>query len=471
MKNKPKIPPAGPPKASQKIHAPAHPDSMPVCRPNAAGIDISATGGIYIGVPKGRAAETVRCFGNFTPQLIEAVEWLKECRIDTVAMESTGVYWVPLCQLLDAAGIEVFLVNARHVKNVTGRKTDVLDCQWLQFLHSVGLLRSSFRPPQAICALRSIARHRGSLLREGARHIHHIQKALDQMNLHLHHVIDDLTGCTGLAILEAILAGQRDPHALAQLRDRRIKASAETLAQALSGDYRGEHVFVLRLALDSWKQVQGQMSQCDAELERMAGELESVIDAERLTALRAVEKPGKRRTTSKNAPVGEDWHQRLHGLFGVDLTVVPSISVSTVLVLLSEIGSDWSRFATSGHLASWLALCPDNEISGGKVLRRGTRRATSRVRVALRMAAQSLHSNQSVLGERYRRMRARLGGAEAITVMAHTLARILWHLVTKRESYDESIYEKAEQKHAAKRLKRIKKQAKTMGYGLVPLAA
>lgn len=188
------------------------------------------------------------------------------------------------------------------------------------------------------------------------------------------------------------------------------------MAQALSGDYRGEHVFVLRLALDSWKQVQGQMSQCDAELERMAGELESVIDAERLTALRAVEKPGKQRTTSKNAPVGEDWHRRLHGLFGVDLTVVPSISVSTVLVLLSEIGSDWSRFATSGHLASWLALCSDNEISGGKVLRRATRRATSRVRVALRMAAQSLHSNQSVLGERYRRMRARLGGAEAITV-------------------------------------------------------
>ena len=426
---------------------------------------------MYVCVPKDRAAEPVRCFGNFTPQLIEIVQWLKECRIRTVAMESTGVYWVPLCQLLEEAGIEVFLVNARHVKNVTGRKTDVLDCQWLQFLHSVGLLRSSFRPPQAICALRSIARHRSNLLREGARHIHHIQKALDQMNLHLHHVIDDLTGCTGLGILEAILKGERDPQALAKLRDRRIKATAQTLVQALTGDYRTEHLFVLGLALDSWKRLQAQIAQCDAQLERMAGGLQSVMDEETLTALRAAQEPGKRRTTSKNAPAGLNWHREMHGLFGVDLTLVPGISVATALVLLTEIGSDWSRFPTAGHLASWLALCPDNQISGGKVLRRGTRRATSRVRVALRMAAQSLHSNQSILGERYRRMRARFGGAEAITILAHTLSRILWHLVINQESYDDSVYEKAEQKHATKRLKRMKRQAKTMGYELVPLAA
>jgi transposase len=474
MKNTSKFRKSRSPKAlahPEKVEAPATPNNMPVCRPDAAGIDISATGGMYVCVPADRAAESVRCFGNFTPQLVELVAWLKETHIRTVAMESTGVYWVPLCQLLDDAGIEVFLVNARHVKNVTGRKTDVLDCQWLQFLHSVGLLRSSFRPPQAICALRSIARHRSNLLREGARHIHHLQKALDQMNLHLHHVIDDLTGCTGLAILEAILGGQRDPEALAQLRDRRIKATAKTLMEALTGDYRPEHVFVLRLALDSWKRVQGQVTQCEGELETMAGALHSVIDEERLTVLRAAQEPGKRRTTSKNAPAGQDWRRQLHGLFGVDLTLVPSISVSTVLVLLTEMGSDWSRFPTAGHLASWLALCPDNQISGGKVLRRGTRRATSRVRVALRMAAQSLHSNLSVLGDRYRRMRARLGGAEAITVMAHSLARILWHLVTKQESYDDSVYEKAEQVHATRRLKRIKKQAKTMGYELVPLAA
>jgi transposase len=319
--------------------------------------------------------------------------------------------------------------------------------------------------------LRSIARHRSNLLREGARHIHHIQKALDQMNLHLHHVIDDLTGCTGLAILEAILKGERDPQALAQLRDRRIKATAQTLVQALTGDYRPEHLFVLGLALDSWKRLQEQIAQCDAELARMTGGLQSVIDAERLTTLRAAQEPGKRRTTSKNAPAGLNWHREMHGLFGVDLTLVPGISVSTVLVLLTEIGSDWSRFPTAGHLASWLALCPDNEISGGKVLRRGTRRATSRVRLALRMAAQSLHSNQSILGERYRRMRARFGGAEAITILAHTLSRILWHLVINQESYDDSVYEKAEQKHATKRLKRMKRQAKAMGFELVPLAA
>lgn len=443
---------------------------MPVCRPDAAGIDISATGGNYVCVPKDRAAEAVRCFGNFTPQLVELVDWLKECRIRTVAIESTGVYWIPLCQMLEEAGIEVFLVNARHVKNVTGRKTDVLDCQWLQFLHSVGLLGSSFRPPQTICALRSISRHRGNLLREGARHIHHIQKALDQMNLHLHHVIDDLTGCTGMSILESILAGERNPEALAKLRDRRIQATVKTLIQALTGDYRAEHVFVLRLAMDSWKRVQAQVRECDAELERMTAQLRSVVDAEQLAALRAAG-AGKRRTISKNAPAGEDWPRRLHGLFGVDLTQVPSISVSTLLVLLTEVGSDWSRFPTAGHFASWLALCPENEVSGGKVLRRGTRRATNRVRVALRMAAQSLHRNHSVLGDRYRRMRARLGGAEAITVLAHTLARILWHLVTKQESYDSSVYEQAEQKHASRRLNRVKKQARTMGYELVPLAA
>ena len=459
------------PARPKTVAAPANPNSLPVCRPDAAGIDISATGGMYVCVPADRGAESVRCFGNFTPQLVELVAWLKASRIRTVAMESTGVYWIPLCQLLDDAGIEVFLVNARHVKNVTGRKSDVLDCQWLQFLHSVGLLRSSFRPSQAICALRSIGRHRSNLLREGARHIHHMQKALDQMNLHLHHVIDDLTGCTGMAILEAILEGKRDPGVLAQLRDRRIKATTQTLTEALTGDYRPEHVFVLRLALDAWKRVQGQVTQCESELEKMAGALHSVIDEERLTELRATQQPAKRRTTSKNAPAGQDWHRQLHGLFGVDLTLVPSISVSTVLVLLTEIGSDWSRFPTAGHLASWLALCPENQISGGKVLRRGTKRATGRVRVALRMSAQSLHSNLGVLGDRYRRLRARLGGAEAITVMAHTLARILWHLVTKQESYDESVYTKAEQMHATRRLKRIKKQARTMGYELVPLAA
>ena len=230
-------------------------------------------------------------------------------------------------------------------------------------------------------------------------------------------------------------------------------------------------MFVLRLALEAWKRTHGQVTQCELELEKMAGALHSVIDEERLTELRATQEKAKRRTTSKNAPAAQDWRRQLHGLFGVDLTLVPSISVATVLVLLTESGSDWSRFPTAGHLASWLALCPDNQISGGKVLRRGTKQTTGRVRVALRMSAQSRHSNLGVLGERYRRLRARLGGAEAITVMAHTLARILWHLVTKQESHDESVYTKAEQMRATRRLKRIKKQARTMGYELVPLAA
>jgi len=239
--------------------------SMPVLNPDAAGIDVGATE-VFAAVPQDRSEQPVRSFATFTPDLEALADWFEECHIKTVAMESTGVYWIPLFQILESRGIEVCLVNARHVKNVPGRKTDVADCQWLQYLHAVGLLRGSFRPPQAICAVRSILRHRDMLVRYAGSHVQHVQKALNQMNLHLHHVISDITGKTGLAILDAILAGERDPAKLAELRDHRIKAEASVIEKALIGDWRDEHLFTLRQALATWRHYQKQIDECDLEI-------------------------------------------------------------------------------------------------------------------------------------------------------------------------------------------------------------
>ncbi len=253
--------------------------ALPVLNPNAAGIDIGATS-LFVAVPADRAAQPVRAFGTFTEDLIAIADWLTACGAQTVAMESTGVYWIPLFQILETRGFEVCLVNARHVKNVPGRKSDVADCQWLQYLHAVGLLRGSFRPPDAVCAVRSLLRHRDTLVTYAAAHVQHMQKALTQMNLQLHHVISDLTGKTGLAIVDAILAGERDPVVLAQLKDYRIKASTETIAKALRGDWRPEHLFTLRQALAAYRHYQQLITDCDQEAERMLREFDTQVDPE-----------------------------------------------------------------------------------------------------------------------------------------------------------------------------------------------
>ena len=244
----------------------------PVIQPDAAGIDIGATE-IYVAVPPDRDPEPVRCFATFTSDLHALADWLEHCRVRTIAMESTGVFWIPLFQILEARKLQVCLVNARHAKNVPGRRTDVSDCQWLQYLHSVGLLRASFRPNAAVCAVRALLRHRDSLIEMSSRHIQHMQKALSQMNLQIHHVISDITGATGMAILDAIVSGQRDPYALAKLRDRRIKASEETVIQALIGDYRAEHLFTLRQSLDAYRYQQQLIAECDREIERQLKKL------------------------------------------------------------------------------------------------------------------------------------------------------------------------------------------------------
>jgi transposase len=441
----------------------ARPATPPILNPNAAGIDIGATE-IYVAVPLDRDPQPIRRFATFTQDLLALAAWLQQCGVTSVAMESTGVYWIPLYQILESRGFEVCLVNARHVKNVPGRKTDVQDCQWLQYLHSVGLLRGSFRPPETVCAVRSLLRHRDNLVHLAVCHTQHIQKALNQMNLQIHHVLSDITGVTGLAILDAILAGERDPHALAQHRDRRIRASRETIAKALVGDYRPEHLFTLRQSLESYRHYQRLIGECDAQVQALLGAFESEIDP----AVHPIPPPtSSHRKPQRNEP-RFDLRAELYRVLGIDLTQVAGLNTSTVYTLFSELGADLSQFPSSKHFASWLGLCPDNRISGGKVLSVKTRHVKHRVAQALRLAAQSLHRSASALGAYFRRMRAKLGAPKAITAAAHKLARIIYRLITTRQPYQETQLARAEEQHRNRMESRLRAQARALGFQLVP---
>jgi len=434
-----------------------------VIEANAAGIDVGSTE-MFVAVPVDRDPQPVRRFSTFTNDLVRLADWLKQCSITSVAMESTGVFWIPLFQLLEDRGFRVCLVNARHVKNVPGRKTDVADCQWLQYLHSVGLLRASHRPTQTICAIRSLWRHRESLVQIAAHHTQHMQKALDQMNIQLHHVISDITGVTGLAIIDAILSGERDPDKLAQLRNARIKASERTVAEALVGDYRSEHLFVLRLSLEAYRQYQRWITDCDREIEQQLSRIESKIDPVQHPLIRT--KDDRRKPRGNEARF--DLRNDLYRIFGVDLTDVPGVSSLTAHLLLTEVGADLSKFPSAAAFASWLGLCPDNRISGGKILSVRTRHVVSRLAIALRLAAQSLHGSRSYLGDYFRRMRARLGPPAAITAAAHKIARILYHLITTRQRYDESVFAVMEQRAKQRQISILKKRASVLGFALTP---
>src|SRR3954462_6110365 len=344
---------------------------LPVLNGDAAGIDIGATE-IFVAVPKDRDAEPVRSFQTFTEDLRTLCRWLQACHIRTVAMESTGVYWIPLLQMLEAAGMEVLLVNARYVKNVPGRKTDVADCLWIQYLHSVGLLKASFRPAQEDCAIRSVLRHRDNLVGLASQHVLHMQKALDQMNLQLHHVISDITGTTGLAIIDAVLSGERDGHKLAKLRDPRIRATPETIAKSLVGDYRPEHLFTLRQSLTLYRQYQTEIAICEAEIQRFTKRLQSKADPIQHPLPAA--KDSVRKCKVMAPAQAMSLRDEAYRVLGVDLTTVPGISVLHVQTVLAEVGPDLSRFPTAAAFSSWMGLCPDNNVSGGKILRAGTRR-------------------------------------------------------------------------------------------------
>jgi len=437
-----------------------------VMNPDAAGIDIGATE-LYVAVPADRDSQAVRSFGAFTEDLHQLADWLQRCRIKTVAMESTGVYWIPVFQILEARGLEVCLVNARHVKNVPGRKSDVADCQWLQYLHSVGLLRASFRPVQAVCAVRSLMRHRDGLVKMATCHIQHMQKALTQMNVQVHNVISDISGVTGLAIIDAILAGERDPAKLAELRDRRIKADKATIAKSLVGDYRSEHVFTLKQALTTYRHYQQLLSECDAEIESHLTAFESKAEAD--APSQGEEKPKDRRPQANEPKY--DLRSHMHRILGVDLTEVPGIGSMTASVIFSEIGADVSKFPTEKHFLSWLRLCPENRISGGKLLSSHGCGSANRAAQALRISAQTMHHNHSLLGTYFRRIQARLGGPIAISATAAKLARIIYHLLKTRQAYDETIFAENEEKHKERLERRLRNQAQMLGFKLIPAAA
>lgn len=436
---------------------------LPPLNLNAAGIDVG-NAEHYVAVPADRCAEPIRCFSSFTADLYALADWLEECRIDTVAMESTGVYWIPLFQILEERGFEVYLVNARHVKNVPGRKTDMIDCQWLQKLHTFGLLNSSFRPADQICILRSYLRQRGNLIAAAGTCTQHMQKALTEMNVQLANVISDISGVTGLAIVRAILAGERDPMKLAALKDHRIKATKETIAKSLEGNWRDDLLFTLRQSLELYDAYHGKITECDQRIEAHLSTFAS-NEAANEKPLTDVER--KNRKPQGNEP-NFDLHSELYRITGVDLTRIDGINVLTAQTVVSEIGLDMSRWKTEKNFASWLGLCPDNRISGGKVLRSGTRHVINRAATALRLAAQSLLSSESALGANYRRLRTRLGAPKAITAMAHKLCRLVYRMLKYGQEYVDKGIEHYEARFRTQRLQWLQKQARELNLQLTP---
>jgi transposase len=434
-----------------------------VLDPDAAGIDIGAEE-IYVAVPPDRAEEDVRRFSSFTGDLRALADWLAHCRIRTVAMESTGVYWIPLFELLEERGFTVYLVNAHHLKSVPGRKSDVSDCQWIQYLHSVGLLQASFRPPDEICAVRALWRHRSSLLQMAAEHTLHMQKSLSQMNVQIHHVLSDITGTSGQAILDAILRGERDPVTLAQLCHPCVRSPREKVAQALEGNYRPEHLFTLKQLLDGYRYYQKLIAELDQEIVRQMQALPGITDA-------AVPIPARTKPTAYqrygNDPAF-DLRSELYRIAGVDLTDIPGISAATAQVILTEIGPEVSRFRNASAFASWLGLCPEKKISGGKVLSAKTRKVKNRAAMALRMGASSLYRAKGYFGEFFRRLRAKLGAAQAVTATAHKLARVLYHVLRTKEPYTETLFHQYDEQAQQRAETRLRKQAASLGFQLIP---
>jgi len=430
--------------------------------PEAAGIDIGSKEH-WACVPAHSAQKNIRSFGTFTADLEALAAWFQECGVKTVAMEATGVYWIPVFQILERRGFEVILVNARQTKNVAGRKSDVQDCQWIQRLHTYGLLQGSFRPQDQYCVVRTYLRYRDELVSARSTQCQHLQKALQQMNVQLHHVLSDVTGVSGLAIIQAILAGQRDPVKLAAMVDRRVRASQQTIQKALVGDYRTEHLFVLKLAFELYHTYEAKIKACDEQIVLAVAQLPDQVDVQ--TKPLPARKEG--RPARADQMFGQDLRAGLYPKFGVDLTAIEGIGILTELVILTEVGPDLSRFPSEKHFASWLGLCPDQRISGGKVLSSRTRRVINRVSDALRVAAMTLERSQSALGAFYRRMKARLGAAEAVTATAHKLARLIYRLLKHGEAYVRQGMADYEKRFQQRKLYALQKMAKTMGFELV----
>jgi transposase len=397
--------------------------SFQLLNPNAAGIDIGSEFH-YVAVPPDRDEKPVRKFACFTADIHNMAVWLKQCGIETIAMESTGVYWIPPFQILESYGFDVKLINAREVKNMPGRKTDVQDCQWLQQLHTYGLLTASFRPDNSTCIIRSYLRQRDSLVKNASTHINRMQKALIQMNIQLHKVISDITGLTGMKIIKAILNGERDTKVLASMKHYTIKSSAETIAKSLEGDYREELLFVLRQELEIYEYHLKKIHECDLAIEKCLSGFETKADEEKLDNF----KETSRRRSYKFA-IQFNLQKQLYRITGVDLTKINGFDALTVQTIVSETGIDMSRWKSEKHFGSWIGLCPHKKITGGKLISSKTKKVKNRAAIAFRLAARSVGLSNSALGAFYRRIKARDGAGVATTATAHKLARIYYSML------------------------------------------
>jgi len=424
-------------------------ERLEVVHPDCAGVDIGKRKH-YVSVDASRFEQPVRHFGAFTADLEAMAEWLSSCGVRQVAMESTGVYWIPVFEVLDRAGFEVHLVNPRATKQVSGRKSDVLDCQWIRQLMSYGLLRGAFRAPDGLCPMRSYVRQRGQLIRDRSRAVQHMQKALTQLNVQLDNVLSDLMGKTGQLIVRAIVAGERDGAVLARYRDGRCKADEATLAASLRGNWRDEHLFALEQALARYDLLQGQIATCEVR-----------IDAE-LDQQSADELPPESKSRERAL------RERLRRMLGADLTAVPTVGVETALAVAAEIGSDLSRFPTSAHFCSWLGLAPGTRISGDKRLNGPPARQTNRVGQALRMAASTARNSKTAIGAAHRRRLQRMDPARAVKATAHQLARLIYAMLTRGEEYVERDLASMETERRERQIKNLQRQARYFNLALVP---
>jgi transposase len=427
--------------------------------PHAAGIDVGASSH-WVAAPPDSVEESIREFGAMTDDLNAMADWLLGCGVDTVALESTGVYWIPVFEVLEQRGLKVWLVDARQMKYVPGRKSDVQDCQWLQKLMSLGFLRAAWRPDGEVCVVRAVARQREVLLTEQASWVQRMQKALVQMNIQLTEVLTDVMGTTGQAIIRAIVAGERDPKALARHRNARVKASAEAMTKALTGNWRDEHVFVLKQSLAMYDDIARHLAECDAKLQAL------LIDLGQCKV-----NLGKEPRAGSKLRREFEARQILANWAGVDLTRIDGLGLAAVMKILSEIGPDLSRFETVKRFCSWLGLCPGTKISGGKVLSAKTKRSANRVRQALKMAAMSLSHSDSALGAFYRRLCSRMDKPRANTAVAHKLARMVYFMLTRGEAFVDKGQQHYEEQQRQRSIAALRRRAAALGFAINPASA
>lgn len=433
--------------------------SLECINPNSAGIDIGSKSH-FVAVPNDRDKNPIREFKFFTEDLHALAKWLKSCNITTVAMEATGSYWIPLFDVLEQYGFEVYIVNGRYVKNVSGRKSDVQDCQWIQQLHSFGLLHNSFIPAQEIRSLRHLVRFRDNLVRQNSRHIQLMQKYLVEMNLQLHNVISDISGDTGLRIVRAIIAGERDPKILSQYRDPRCKNSQEIIEKSLFGHYKEEVIFSLKQTLSTYDHILKQIQDCDLEIERI---MKNFIKNPQPN------KEIKKKRESKKNRFNFDAQSICDDIIGVNLMNIPGVNVKVILTIISEIGLDFQRFKTAKHFTSWIGLAPNNKISGGKMLRKGTTHTHNKIKEVLRMAASSVEKTKTALGAFCRKVKSKAGAPKAYTATARKMAEIIYNMVTRQEEYNQEYEASIKAQHNEYYTKKLQKQAKSLGYQLIPI--